>query len=124
LAGERYDIIISADRVISSYWLKVIGHDQCKNLHQEAILLYDGATLPHEFNKAMESSLNVSNPYSVTVSFVIPECFLRNHVRLIDHVIENGSECCANAHSLLKYVITCIIKLDSIYYVGGSVNLT
>ncbi|PNF33769.1 hypothetical protein B7P43_G10230 [Cryptotermes secundus] len=36
----------------------VIGHDQCKNLHQEAFLVYDGAILPHEFNEATKSSLN------------------------------------------------------------------
>lgn len=99
MAGERYDIVISANQTISSYWLEVIGHDHCKNLHQEAILVYDGATLPHEFNEATKSSLNVSNPNSVTVSFVILECVLRNCVRSIGY----GSEYCGNSHSLLKY---------------------
>jgi hypothetical protein len=103
LAGERYDIVISADQAISSYWLKVIGHDQCKHLHQEALLVYDGATLPHELNEATKSSLNVSNPHSSTASSVILECVSRNCVRLIGYVIANGLEYCGNSPSLLKY---------------------
>lgn len=102
MAGERYDIVISANQAISSYWLKVIGHDQCKNLHQEAFLVYNGAILPHEFNEATKSSLNVSNPHSVTASFMILECVSRNYVRSIGYVIANGSEYCGNSHSLPK----------------------
>jgi hypothetical protein len=70
LAGERYDIIISADQAKSSYWIAVIGHHQCENLHQEAMLVYDGAAVLHEFNEATESSLRVSKPYSVNPQFL------------------------------------------------------
>jgi hypothetical protein len=101
LAGERYDIVISADQAISSYWIKVIGHHQCKN-HQEAMLVYDGATLPQEMNEATKSSLNVSNPHFSAASFVILDCVSGNHVRLVGHVIVNSSKFCGNFHSLLK----------------------
>jgi hypothetical protein len=65
LTGERYDIIISADQVESSYWIVVRGHHQCENLHQEALLVYDGAAVFHEFNEAAKSSLKVCKPYFV-----------------------------------------------------------
>lgn len=57
LPGERYDIIISADQAESSYWIVVRGHHQCENLHQEALLVYNGAAVLHEFNETTKSSL-------------------------------------------------------------------
>jgi len=63
--GERYDIIISADQAESSYWIVVRGHHQCENLHQEALLVYDGAAVLHEFNETTKSSLKVCKPYFV-----------------------------------------------------------
>jgi hypothetical protein len=62
LTGERYDIVVSADQAKSLYWIGVRGHNLCENLHQEAILVYDGAAELLEFNEATESSLNVSKP--------------------------------------------------------------
>jgi len=63
LTGERYDIIISADQAESSYWIVVRGHHQCENLHQEALLVYNGAAVLHEFNETTKSSLKVCKPY-------------------------------------------------------------
>jgi hypothetical protein len=60
LAGERYDIVLNTEKATSSYWIMFRGHHQCKNLHQEALLVYNGATLPSELNEVMKSSLKVS----------------------------------------------------------------
>jgi hypothetical protein len=65
LTGERYDIIISADQAKSLYLIAVRGHHQCENLHQEALLVYDGAEVIHEFNETTKSSLKVRKPYFV-----------------------------------------------------------
>jgi hypothetical protein len=46
----------------------VRGHHQCENLHQEALLVYDGAALFHEFNETAKSSLKVRKPYFVNLS--------------------------------------------------------
>jgi hypothetical protein len=43
----------------------VTGHHQCENLQQEALLVYDGAAVLHEFNKATKSSLKVCKLYFV-----------------------------------------------------------
>jgi hypothetical protein len=70
LSGERYDVVINADQTLSSYWIQVRGYHQCKNLHQEAMLVYDGATLPHEFDEAAISSLEVSKPHTLCPQFL------------------------------------------------------
>jgi hypothetical protein len=48
----------------------VRGHHQCENLHQEAMLVYDGAAVLHKFTEATKSSLSVSKPYSVNTQFL------------------------------------------------------
>ncbi|GFG33395.1 hypothetical protein Cfor_01830 [Coptotermes formosanus] len=72
--GERYDIIISADQAKSSYWIMVRGHHQCENLHQEAMLVYDGAAVLHKFTEATKSSLSVSKPYSALSAAMKKTC--------------------------------------------------
>ncbi|PSN32867.1 hypothetical protein C0J52_23400 [Blattella germanica] len=47
---ERYDVILEANQEISSYWMKVKGHHKCENIHQDAVLIYDGAVITNLTN--------------------------------------------------------------------------
>ncbi|KAG7209093.1 hypothetical protein KM043_015240 [Ampulex compressa] len=42
-AGERFDIILTADQPVDSYWIIIKGLGECKGIIQLAILRYDGA---------------------------------------------------------------------------------
>ncbi|XP_069675250.1 uncharacterized protein [Periplaneta americana] len=55
--GERYDVVLTADQAISSYWIRVRGHNKCANLHEDALLVYDGADVWDEFGSASYSAL-------------------------------------------------------------------
>ncbi|XP_036233665.2 uncharacterized protein Mco4 [Bactrocera oleae] len=49
--GERFDFVLHANQAVENYWIRVKGYNFCKinQLHQEAILHYEGAkrrTLP------------------------------------------------------------------------------
>jgi hypothetical protein len=48
----------------------VTGHHQCENLQQEALLVYDGAAMLHEFNEAKKSSLKVFKLYFVSPQYL------------------------------------------------------
>lgn len=45
-AGERYDVVINADKPVRKYWINVAGHGFCavNNVMQQAILSYEGST--------------------------------------------------------------------------------
>nr|CAD7396799.1 unnamed protein product [Timema poppensis] len=43
LPGERYDLVLNADKEVAVYNMRVKGYHFCKNIHQEALLIYDGA---------------------------------------------------------------------------------
>lgn len=41
ISGERYDIVIEANKTESDYWIKVRGEKSCSNMFQTAILRYE-----------------------------------------------------------------------------------
>ncbi|CAG2058949.1 unnamed protein product, partial [Timema podura] len=43
LPGERYDLVLNADKEVAVYNMRVKGYHFCQHVHQEALLIYDGA---------------------------------------------------------------------------------
>nr|CAD7438009.1 unnamed protein product [Timema bartmani] len=43
LPGERYDLVLNADKEVAVYNMRVKGYHFCQHIHQEALLIYDGA---------------------------------------------------------------------------------
>ena len=60
--GERYDVVLHAKEQVSSYWIQVRGHHKCKDIQQEGLLIYNGATTK---DSSSQSSLYVSSCLSV-----------------------------------------------------------
>ncbi|XP_059478414.1 uncharacterized protein LOC132198398 isoform X2 [Neocloeon triangulifer] len=46
LPGERYDVVINANRPVGIYWISLRAVGECENLniYQEALLIYEGAS--------------------------------------------------------------------------------
>ncbi|XP_022095078.1 laccase-25-like [Acanthaster planci] len=42
-SGERYDFVLDAKADVGKYWMRLSGQDACKDMHELALVVYEGA---------------------------------------------------------------------------------